>query len=303
LSRVALAKRAARAVSFVAAAAALFGCGPQVPALLDGHHYREATCAATEGAGAPNDVTTAMTRALDPQMHVEVVSDTTLSGAVPEATREMRERALVVRVRLMTNDIPIDHLALALATTGDVSARPMEMNALAGLTGERIPPSHTVTESHTIENIFRAGVAVFSAGLLDPGQRGDTTRVEPPSTEEWKAAAPIASHIFESFPSPGCDERRSGDDEAPRVGASCEATLLVEPRAGGELALDLDLLYTADRLARTHDLRGPEDAWKCRLKERIRIPLGPVATLASNTSATFGARYRSATEVGRPRAE
>jgi hypothetical protein len=294
-----LSDRRATALSVGALCALLCACGPNTSELLDGHHYREATCAVTQGAASPDEVTSAMTRALEPRLHVEVISDEALAAVAPTTTAEQRARVLLVRVRLMTNDIPIDHIALSLAPKGDVSARPMDMNALVAITGERTPPNHTVVTTHTLENIVSAGVAIFSLGLIDPGQRGPSTTEVPPTEDEWAAAAPTAFSVFSAFPSPGCEERKTGDDDAPRIGAKCEASLLVERRGGGALALDFGVAYVADRLARNKEKRGGvEDQWKCRIKERIHVPLGPVDTLAQSTAATFGTRYRGAGEIG-----
>jgi hypothetical protein len=290
----------ARVAAFGALGVLVCACGPKTSELLDGHHYREATCAVTQGAASRDEVASAMSRALDPRLHVEVISDEVLATVAPGTTPDMRARVLLVRVRIATNDIPIDHLELSLASKGDVSARPMDLPALAGLTGERVPPNHTVVTTHTLENIVSAGVAIFSLGLLDPGQRGPSTTETPPTDDEWQAAAPTAFSVAAAFPSRGCTERKSGTDDAPRIGASCEASLLVERRAGGSLVLDLGVAYQAERLRKNEQARygvGESDR-KCRVEERVRVPLGPVATLAQSTAATFGTRYRGADEIG-----
>ncbi len=275
------------------------GCGPSSQQLLAGNHFREAACSITEGEGDAQEISVAITRALDPQLHVDVVADDTVMAAAPQAPPEVRGRVLFVRVRVVTNEIPVDHLGLSLDTAGDVPAHPMELDALAKLTGEQAPPSHTSTETHYIQNAVSGAISIFTLGLIDPAQRGPTTHVVPPLPLEWKLTAPNAYGLYSAFSGSGCEEHRGGPEDAPHVGMSCDATFMVERVGSGSLALDMGVEYQALRLSRTQEMRsvGDDSSWTCRLKTRLHVPLGPVGDLSKATSATFGPRFRAVREL------
>ncbi len=280
-------------------ALALLGCGPSSQQLLAGNHFREATCAIAEGEVDAQEVSLAFTRALDPQLHVEVMSDETVAAAAPQAPAEVRGRVLFVRVRVVTNEVPIDHLAVSLEAVGQVPAHPMELDALAKLTGERAPASHTSTETHYIENAVSGAISIFTLGLIDPAQRGPTTHVVPPLPLEWKLTAPNAYDLYTAFSGPGCEEHRRGPDDAQHVSMTCAATFMVERVGTGSLALDMGVDYQAARLSRNQEMRSAADdaSWTCRLKTRLHVPLGPVGDLSKATLATFGPRFRAVKEL------
>ena len=297
-------------VALCVVASVMSGCGPAVGPMLAGNHFREATCAvdaargsdATQGASdEARDVSVAITRALDPQLHVDVLSDEAVAAAAPAAPSDVRARVLFVRVRVVTNDIPVDHLGLSVNTSGDAPSHPMDLEALAKLTSERAPASHTRTETHYLDNIVSGAVTIFTLGLIDPGHRGPTTSVVPAEPFEWEESAPNAHSLYTAFTGSGCAPHRSGPDDAPHVGMACDATFLVERAAAGSLALDLGVEYRALRLSRTPDLRddAAEATWTCRLKTRVRVPLGPVRELPHATAAAFGPRFRAVQELAK----
>jgi len=277
----------------------MLGCGPSAHDLLSGNHFREAACATEEGRGEKREVSDAITRALDPRLHVDVMSDEAVLAAAPKAPPELSARVYFVRVHVATNEIPIDHLGLSLDTAGDTPARVMDLDSLAQLTGEHSPPSHTATETHYLHNAVSGAINIFTLGLIDPGQQGPTTTVVPPNEFEWREAAPSAYSLYSAFNGAGCSERRSGSEEAPHVGMSCDATFMVQRASAGTLALDLGMLYSATRLSHNEEMRAMRDdaSWNCRLKARVHVPLGSVRELPKTTAATFGSRYRSVHEL------
>ena len=289
-----------RRVLFSAACAiALSGCGPSAHDLLAGNHFREAACATEEGHGDPREVSDAITRALDPQIHVDVMSDETVAAAAPAAPPDLHARVLFVRVRVATNEIPMDRLGLSLDTAGDAPAHVLNLFSLAELTGERPPPSHTGTETHYLRNAVSGAVTIFTLGLIDPGQQGPTT-VEIPATDyEWKQAAPSAHSLYSAFNGQGCTERRGGADDAQHVGMTCDATFMVERASPGSLSLDLGMVYSAQRLGHNEEMRAARDesSWTCRVKSRLHVQLGAVRELPKNTTATFGPRFRPVREL------
>lgn len=283
----------------VLACATLVACGPSAHDLLAGNHFREAACAVDEGRGQAEEVSAAITRALDPQLHVDVMSDESVAAASPTAPPELRARVLFVRVRVATNEIPIDHLGLSLDTTGEVPAHVMDLDSLARLTGERPPPSHKATETHYIRNAVSGAINIFTLGLIDPGQRGPTTTVVPPDDYEWKASAPGAYGLYAAFSGSGCAERRGGTDDAPHVGMGCDATFMVERASAGALALDLRVQYSALRLSRNQEMRsvGDDTSWTCRGTATLHVPLGAVPELPRTAAAMFGPRFRAVREL------
>ena len=258
-------------------ALSLSACAPSVRDLVSQHHYREAVCAASEGA-EPALVRRAMLRDLRVQLHAQVVRDATIEALSSQRAARSQRVLRLVRVDLQTDALPIDALEIegTLSTDGDsLSVRPATIGALAQLTREPLPRERVGSTYLTGANLLRGMAALATGGLslvFSPMQRESYAIA--PRPDEIARAAPLAWNI-------GLHVHRHGCARAPNGATRCQWYAIVDEVATAPLELRLALQYGAGNHGSS---RG------CVIEDSVSVALGFVGALEQTLAERFGER-------------
>lgn len=265
-------------------AISLSACAPSVRDLVSHHHYREAVCAASEGA-EPALVRRSLLRDLRVQLHAQVVRHGTIEALSSQRAARSHRVLRLVRVDLQTDALPIDALSIegSLSTDGDsMSVRPATIDSLAQLTRERLPRDRVASTYFTGPNVLRGMAALVTGGislLFSPMQRESYTIA--PRPDEIARAAPLAWDI-------GQHVHRHGCARGPNGAVRCQWYAIVDEVAIAPLELRLSLQYGADSVG---SRRG------CVIDQSVSVALGLVGTLEHTLPQRFGDRARPLDEL------
>lgn len=262
----------------------LSACAPSVRDLVSHRHYREAVCAASEGA-QPAVVRRALLRDLGLQVHAQVVRSSTFDAISAQRAARSPRVLRLLRVDVQSNALPVDEVEIegALSTDGDSwSVRAATIGNFAQLTRERLPRERVGSTYFTGPNVLRGMAALVTGGLsllFSPMQRESYTI--PPRPDEIARSAPLAWDLALYVHRDGCERSGSG-------GARCQWYAIVDELATAPLELRLAMRYRADGLGSRRS---------CSITERVTVALGEVGTLDRTLSARFGERARSLEEL------
>lgn len=296
-----------RLVSVACAAALLGGCGPSLSSLVRERHYREAVCAAHDGS---DDDKGAVARALGADaglyVHVYVVPKEELRAILGDATDNVSARAQFARVRVQSNKLPLDDIALDAFITapgGEIAGAPVRWDTLALATSETLPPTRTERRETYVTgaNLLKAGGAVLTMGLsmLFMDFTPETFEVDV-THEDYPRALPLAAALRGSMPPSGC--QRLGGGGAPGssdgVGQRCDFYLVVETLADMSGTLNIRARYVAMR-EKLREYESPEEEKerRCVVEGVSRVPLGPLHEIGEATKKIFGPEMRPVAEV------
>jgi len=264
----------ARALVLVAAATT--GCGPSLRGLVADHHDREAICGAHDGSSGDR---AEVGRALDGHaglaLEVYSVRPGELEPLLGDAAASFAGRARLVRVSAQTNIVPVDGLAVDVAIVG---ATPVRWDALAAVTGERLPARRWGTTYATPGNVLKGLGVLFSFGtVLLPSLvdrpiiqfRPGAIEVDAPD-HEYRRIAPRAHALYHAtVDASGCSALGSGGS----TGVRCRWFFVVSP-AASMARLDVAVTYSAQRVTGRYTPAEP-----CMVARRTSVELGPIDQL------------------------
>lgn len=262
------------------------GCAPTLSNLVAQHNHSEALCAATlDGApeAARDRVRAMLVDDLEPSIHVSAFTREQLGPFGPEGQR-LADTYEMVQVTTWTRPHSVD-LAFRVTFRGAREV-PLELPALAGITGEPLPGYRRETLGPTAAERLNAasgslgGLAAGVGELLTLGTipflqifgfvRSSQSTEIAPTEAEYRARAPVAYALFASL-TPETDafqgRRRTGH------------LLLVRPNTQVWAEVTLDFV--------AHSGHRP-----CHLTQRATIDLG-TRPLAGPLAARFGTRVRA----------
>jgi hypothetical protein len=272
---------------------ALCSCAPNLRALAEHRHYREAICGAHDGSRKDRD---AIGAALDADagiaIHAHAVTLAELSRVLGDSATAIAERARFVRVEVQTNTLPIDDLTLGIELADHATSAPIASRVgwewLAAITGETLPPKRRVTTfAPSLGNLFRALSAVGTLGILPLGAAmvghpytfdRAVEEIDAPDFEYAKQA-PRAYALFHAMDEHGCT-RGSRD-------GYCSTWFLAMDRSLHTAAAELQL--TVRYLAKRADDREPP----CVIERVTRIGLGDTGELDTTLAQRFRSRMRT----------
>jgi hypothetical protein len=276
---------------------ALCGCGPNLHALAEHRHYREAICAARDGSSGDRDEIGA---ALDADaglvVHVQAVSPTQLAALLGNDAAPIAERARFVRVEVQTSSLPVD--GLTLGTELDDGATPIasrvNWESLARITGETLPPKTRDTTYLTNGNVVRGlgafltlglaplATAVMGSSYFKPG----VVEVDAPDAE-YKERAPRAHTLYHAMEDRDCTH--TGPLSRDATGARCTWFFAMDRDVRAAAELKVIVRYSATR-ADDHDP-------PCIVERVRRISLGHAADLDTTVEQMFGSQMRTLDEI------
>lgn len=227
------------------------GCAPSLTELLDDKHYREAVCAGFD-EGDAELITEALARDADAQVHVHSVTRRELGPVLGGQMSHVDGRAEFVRVRFVTNALPVDdyHVTLGVAeVNGMYEASAASLTALVATTREALPPNRTYSTYATPDNVLKGGAAVFTLGfsLLFTGGFTAETVMAGPSMEDYARTAPIATRLYGELGGSGC----SNPGGSAQVAADCTLFFVLPRRPNARWRLVVEQTFTAKRVGST----------------------------------------------------
>jgi len=265
-------------VKRVIASVALLGltaCGPNLQSLVSHRHYREAICA-TEGDAAQRDVARAIGDDADLHFHLHRVTEAELRDVLPEETPVVLSRGDLVRLRVVSQGLPIDGYALTAQLEDRRGAGEAELASwasLAKLTGEKLPGRHVDKTYATGRNVLLGLGTLLTAGLpllftggsyFKPGYVSVA-----PGHSEYSRVAPLTTKLHDAIAFNGCEPRDAVD--GGHVHARCDAYFVVSNLDRGRWQLRIGQVFVADRIGVEEYAR--EDERVCRLAREDVIPL------------------------------
>jgi hypothetical protein len=211
-----------RAAAGLVLALAGSGCAVAVQRPLERRAYDQALCAADRSRDRDEALSRVGSR-LDaearPRLHLYAIPRAELERTLGEAGRRLADRAVVVRAVVAIDGVQVDDFGVRVALTGPggaVASLPARVDVLAPLVGETIPPDRVRTDPGgrtIVAERFRqrpllgiaAGIVEASTLMLLPvtqltghvREEGPRTVVLPPTEDEVRAAAPVASLLAE----------------------------------------------------------------------------------------------------------
>jgi hypothetical protein len=272
----------------------LAACGPQLDRLVEQRHYREAICAASDGSAEDRDV---VKRALAADagvlVHVEMIRAEHLWPLLGSSTDDVMQRARFARVRVQSNQLPVDDIDIDVAFLHDrePASLPISWTSLASATAERLPDKRTRRTYNHPGTYLKAIGALFTFGLSLALIDERTVEVDAPDSA-YRGTAPRAHALRHAMlEARSCAERPAFHGRA--TGVSCEWYVAIDPAPQRELSLEVTVRYAAAR-----EQRHGSD--RCRLAETSTIRLGPAADLDAKTSWLFGPRMRELSRLTIP---
>ncbi len=229
--------------------AAAPGCAPRVSTLLEHKHYREAICAAHDGAERRRArVSEALAHDTGLYLHAERVEEGELAAILGStaAAAAVLGRVELVRIRARTNELPIDDLGLDLSIRGDrmgAAAGPLGWETLAFATGETIPGPQRYETYATLGNALRAAGAVLTLGVSLPFTRWGKRTVESDAPlEAYEQQMPIAAALMRALGPPRCEGAGLSASEGG-AGLSCLGHFVFDRSAETRWTLVLTTMY------------------------------------------------------------
>jgi hypothetical protein len=277
---------------------ALSGCGPNLHALAEHRHYREAICAARDGSSGDRDEIGA---ALDADaglvVHVQAVSPTQLAGVLGNDAAPISERARFVRVEVQTSSLPIDGLTLGAELDDGATPIASRVNweSLARITGETLPPKRRDTTYLTNGNVLRGlsafltmGLAPLGAALIGHPYTFDSQVVEIDAPDgEYAKRAPRTHALFHAMEDRNCSH--TGPLSHDATGARCTWFFAMDRDVRAAAELKVIVRYSATR--------ADDHAPPCIVERVRRISLGHAADLDTTVEQMFGSRMRTLDEI------
>lgn len=253
----------------------LTACAPSLQNLVSHRHYREAICA-TEGQAAQTDVALAIGNDADLHFHLHRVTEAELRHVLPEEAPVVLTRGDLVRLRVVSQGLPIDGYALSARLEdrrGTGEAKLANWATLARLTGERLPQSHIENSRATSKNVLLGlgAFVTFGAALLFTGGRffgPEPVRVGP-GYAEYQRVAPNATKLHDAIGFDGCRQRDAV--EGGYVQSRCDAYFVVTNLDDGQWQLRLGQVFAADRIG--VDRTAPREEKICRIAREDVVPL------------------------------
>ena len=276
---------------------ALCGCGPNLHALAEHRHYREAICAARDGSSGDRDeIGAALDADAGVVVHVQAVSPAQLAGVLGNDAAPIAERARFVRVEVQTHALPIDGLALGAELDDGATpiASRVSWESLARITGESLPPKRQDATYLTNGNMLRGLGAFLTMGLapLATAAMGRSyfkpgvVEVDAPDGEYAKRA-PRAHALYHAMEDRDCSH--TGPLSHDATGARCTWFFAMDRDVRAAAELRLTVRY---RAARADDRDPP-----CIVERVRRISLGHAADLDTTAEQMFGSRMRTLDEI------
>lgn len=266
------------------------GCGPSVHSLVQAKHYREAVCAAHDGAADELDyVARALDKDADIYVHVHTVSEAELQTVLGLDTPAALDRGRMIRVSLQSNILPLDNLELEtkFATQdGKTASIPVGWKSLAWLTNEKLPPNRIAENYVTGENLLKAAGVLVTAGflLLFTKFHPYTYEVDPPLWE-FKQSSPRAFALHETTRTGGCTDL--GGNRG--VGKKCTFYHILDSVSKEPVALQIDARYVSMRQTG----KSAEDSEeRCLVPRTVQLPLGTPQEIEKVTRERFGDRMQ-----------
>jgi hypothetical protein len=264
------------------------GCAPNVQALLQAKHYREAVCAAHDG-GSYDEQLVGQALDLDADVHVNVhaVSDAELQPILGLDTPAASSRGRLVRVNLQSNVLPVDDIELEAGFfTEDekVAAVPADWDSLAWMTNEKLPAKHVSQTYLTYANLGRLGFALVTIGISTL-----FTEFEPEKyltdapLEEFEQRAPDASALHRTTEQGGC----KGIQAAEGTGKRCTSYFILDSVSKSPVSMQIQARYVSFRQT---GKREKIDEERCVLPRSVRLPLGTPQEIEKITRERFGDR-------------
>ncbi len=231
-------------------AAALGGCAPPLAQLIDGKHYREAVCAGVE-QDAAEEVTDALARDADAQVHIHSVTREELEPVLGGQMPHVDGRAEFVRVRFITNTLPVDDYQVRLGVeevAGLYEASAVTLESLLVATKEPLPPNRTYSTYMTPNNVMKGAGAIFTVGisLLFTGGFDAEQMTEGPSLDDFERTAQIATRLYQALELSSCTN--SGGPLQP--GADYTAFFMLPRKANARWRLSVEQTYRAKRISK-----------------------------------------------------
>jgi hypothetical protein len=286
-----------RAAVFVVVAT---GCGPNLHALAEHRHYREAICGAHDGSsGERETVGAALDRDAGIAVHAHAITVRELAGVVGDAAQPIAERARFTRIEVQTNALPVDGLTISAQLDDGYTpiASPVDWDALARTTGERLPGKRRETTYITGGNVLRviagiatAGIAPLGAAMIGHPFTFDegTIEVDAPD-DEYRKLAPRAHALFHAMDAAGCAP--DGPLSRDAVGTRCTWFFAMDRNLHAAAELRLTIRYRAERET------GDRPGQSCVVDRVERINLGRATELDATLEQTFGSRMRTLDEL------
>ena len=275
-------------------------CAPSFSGLVANRNYREAICAAADGGEDRQELLRdALEEDAAVYAHVHVVSDSELTPVLGDSSSAVSQRARFARVRLRTNNLPIEDLeidAAILDASGGSGAAPVSWETLAWATQEVLPPSQTRRTYITAGNMLRLIAATATVGLsllFSPFRAEEVEVAAPPS--EFRRVAPLASALHEAMGSGGCRALTvpTTGGATPRAGRTCEGFYMLDSSPTADWRLEVRQRFISHRIG--SDL--PEEDRNCAVETVSVVPLGQGSAIESRARETFGEQMRLLSEI------
>jgi hypothetical protein len=238
----------------VAASLLLAGCAPTLPSLLANKHYREAVCAGADDDAA-DEVAAAIARDADAQLHIHTLTREELEPVLGRHAPSIDARNEFVRVRVLTNTVPVDGYQLQLEVNeaeGLSQAAPANWASLIRATKETMPSNRLYATYVTPDNLLKTTAAIFSLGtsLLFTNSFQPGLAEGAPSPEDFERSAPIASRLQRALGPTGCDN--PGGPAQP--GGDCTLFFVLPRNQSARWKLAVKQTFVARRLGDEREL-------------------------------------------------
>ncbi len=252
----------------------LSACAPSLQNLVSHRHYREAICA-TEGQAAQTDVALAIGDDADLHYHLHRVTEAELRHVLPNAAPAVLGRGDLVRLRVVSQGLPIDGYALSARLEDRRGAGEADLASwatLAKLTGERLPQSHIEQTYATPMNLLLGAGTILTLGvpLLFTGgsyfKPGYISRA--PGWNDYNRVAPLTTKLHDAIGFNGCTPRQAA--EGGHVRAKCDAYFVVTDLEAGQWQLRIGQIFFADRIGVDGSARDEEKV--CSLSREDVVP-------------------------------
>lgn len=291
---------------------ALPGCGPRLDRFIHDRAFDEALCGATHYSRQPERDRETVAEALDavarPRLHLATLSRAELELAYGELGDQIAAQVVLARGVAAIDEVGIDDFGLSITLVGPagpVEQVPVTREAVAALTGERLPVAqveHVPRRRSLVLERWQSRPALgWIAGALEAStlfllpvtemtghtktSGGYSIRTEP-TQEAYLAAAPVASTLSIA----------AADQSHVRSEAGLEtAQVWMWPRPadeGAPLSLEIEWVYAHGdcappgvQLRRVHSLSAD-------VRRRAIVPLPPGASIEARIEAVFADRVQ-----------